>query len=183
MRIEYKIKFLDYWHISSGKSGGALYDMLVLKDKNKLPYIPGRTIKGLVRDNAFQLGLLTINDDKEEFNDKDLEKCLGNDKVAGECYFSNLYLDEKEKNSIVSNNLQNFLYDRLTFTALNEKKVAKDDSLREFEVVIPISLEGYVDVCEECKEKIKNLLKMIKRAGLDRRRGLGRCEIIIKDEK
>jgi len=183
MKIEYKIKFLDYWHISSGKSGGALYDALVLKDKDKLPYIPGKSIKGLVRDNIHLLGLLTISDDKEEFNDKNLEKCLGNAQTAGECYFSNLYLNEKEKNSILSNNLQNFLYDRVTFTSLDKNRVAKDDTLREFEVVIPLTLEGYVEVCEECKENIKKVLKMIKRAGLDRRRGFGRCEIIIKDEK
>ena len=181
MKIEYEIKFLDYWHISSGKSGGALYDVLVLKDKNKLPFIPGKTIKGLIRDNAYQLGLLDI--DKDEFKNSDLEKCLGKAEVRGECYFSNVELDEKEKKSIISNNLQNFLYDRLTFTSLDENRVAKDDTLREFEVVVPISLTGYIDVCESSKEEIKRVLKMIKRLGLDRRRGLGRCEIIIKDEK
>ena len=179
MKIEYKIKFLDYWHISSGKSGGALYDALVLKDENKLPFIPGRTIKGLVRDNAFQLGYL---DEKEKFIDLDLKKCLGDELDAGECYFSNLYLNENEQNSIISNGLQEFLYERLTFTAL-KNRVAKDDSLREFEVVVPIELEGYIEVCEDCEEKIKRLLKMIKRLGIDRRRGLGRCEIIIKDKK
>ena len=179
MKIEYKIKFLDCWHISSGKSGGALYDALVLKDENKLPFIPGRTIKGLVRDNAFQLGYL---DEKEKFIDLDLKKCLGDELDAGECYFSNLYLNENEQNSIISNGLQEFLYERLTFTAL-KNRVAKDDSLREFEVVVPIELEGYIEVCEDCEEKIKRLLKMIKRLGIDRRRGLGRCEIIIKDKK
>ena len=180
MKIEYEIKFLDYWHISSGKSGGALYDVLVLKDKNKLPFIPGKTIKGLIRDNAYQLGLLNI---ENTFKDSNLEKCLGKAELRGECYFSNVELNEKEKNSIISNNLQNFLYDRLTFTALDENRVAKDDTLRDFEVVIPIILHGYIEVCEECKEEIKRLLKMIKRLGLNRRRGLGRCEIIIKDEK
>ena len=183
MKIYYQIKFLDYWHISSGKSGGALYDVLVLKDKNKLPFIPGRSIKGLVRDNAYQLGLLELNSRNEKFKNDDLRKCLGEAEVKGECYFSNLELNEKEKNSLISQKLQNFLYDRLTFTALDKNRVAKDDTLREFEVVIPLILEGYVEVCEECKEDIKKLLKMIKRLGLNRRRGLGRCEIIIKDEK
>ena len=181
MKIEYKIKFLDYWHISSGKSGGALYDALVLKDENKLPYIPGRTIKGLIRDNAFWLGWLEVGE-KDRFIDNDLKRCLG-DEEEGECYFSNLYLNENEQKSIISNSLQEFLYDRLTFTALDKNRVAKDDSLRDFEVVVPVELEGYVEVCENCEEKIKKLLKMIKRLGLDRRRGLGRCEIIIKDKK
>lgn len=173
---------MDYWHISSGKSGGALYDALVLKDENKLPYIPGRTIKGLIRDNAFQLGWLEIGK-TENFIDKDLQKCLGTADIAGECYFSNLSLNENEQKSIVSNNLQEFLYERLAFTALDKNRVAKDDTLREFEVVVPVELEGFVEVCESCEEKIKKLLKMIKRLGVDRRRGFGRCEIIIKDKK
>ena len=182
MKIEYKIKFLDYWHISSGKSGGALYDALVLKDENRLPFIPGRTIKGLLRDNAFQLGWLQIGE-KDIFIDNELKKCLGDESKVAECYFSNLYLNENEQKSIISNNLEEFLYDRLTFTALDKNRVAKDDTLREFEVVVPVELEGYVEVCEECREKIEKLLKMIKRLGLDRRRGFGRCEIIIKDKK
>ncbi|PID47068.1 MAG: CRISPR-associated protein, partial [Proteobacteria bacterium] len=50
--IKYKITFLDYWHLSSGLSGGARFDSSVLKDENSLPFVSGKTIKGLLRIEA-----------------------------------------------------------------------------------------------------------------------------------
>jgi len=175
MKITYEVKFLDYWHIGSGVSGGALYDMIILKDKNNMPYIPGKTLKGLVRENIEKL-----------YGEEIMKEQLGSkgDKLS-KFYFSNAYMDENEYNEIVSNSLQNYLYDTLTFTKINKQGVAENDTLREFEVVLPVSLYGEIEVLQEDAdtEKIKNALKMIKRMGLGRNRGLGRCEIIIKDEK
>jgi len=50
MNIHYKIEFFTDWHCGSGLSSGADLDLLVIKDKDKLPFIPGKTIKGLVRE-------------------------------------------------------------------------------------------------------------------------------------
>ena len=50
MDINYEIHFHSYWHCSSGLSAGADIDTLVLKNADNLPYVPGRTMKGLVRD-------------------------------------------------------------------------------------------------------------------------------------
>ncbi len=56
--------------------------------------------------------------------------------------------------------------------------IAVDDSLREIEVVIPITLEGKIlDIpSQEDYDKLEKSLEMIKRMGLNRNRGLGRCE-------
>ncbi|MCU0329252.1 MAG: RAMP superfamily CRISPR-associated protein, partial [Chitinophagales bacterium] len=48
--IQYKIEFLSEWHIGSGLGAGAAADATVLLDTNKMPYIPGKTIKGLLKD-------------------------------------------------------------------------------------------------------------------------------------
>jgi len=50
MELNYKIKILSDWHIGSGLDSATDVDALVLKDDNKLPYIPGKTIKGLIKD-------------------------------------------------------------------------------------------------------------------------------------
>ena len=50
--IKYKIEFFSNWHCGSGLAAGADVDSLVIKDQNRLPYIPGRTLKGLFRDAA-----------------------------------------------------------------------------------------------------------------------------------
>lgn len=54
MDITYSIEFNTYWHIGSGLSGGVEVDSLVLKDNDTdaLPYIPGKTLKGLLREAA-----------------------------------------------------------------------------------------------------------------------------------
>ena len=56
MNMDYKIEFFSNWHCGSGLAAGADVDALVIKDKDGLPYVPGRTIKGLLRDAATELG-------------------------------------------------------------------------------------------------------------------------------
>ena len=48
--LNIKIEFFSPWHCGSGLSAGADADSLVIKDTNGLPYIPGKTIKGLIRE-------------------------------------------------------------------------------------------------------------------------------------
>lgn len=41
---------LSYWHAGSGRGADALADTVVITDEYGLPYLPGKTVKGLVRD-------------------------------------------------------------------------------------------------------------------------------------
>lgn len=47
--INYSIQIYTYWHCGSGLAAGADVDLLPVKNKKGLPYVPGKTIKGLVR--------------------------------------------------------------------------------------------------------------------------------------
>jgi len=155
MTLKYEIKFLDYWHLSSGVSAGAKLDSTVTKDDEGIPYASGKSIKGLVREMA------------EEFGDIEF---------LHQCYFANATLDEATHKEIVTNRLQNNLYDVIAFTKV-EDGIAVDNSLREIEVVIPMRLYGEIlDVPKNNYQNLVKSLKMIKRMGLNRNRGLGRCE-------
>jgi len=146
---------LDYWHLSSGVSAGAKLDSTVTKDDEGIPYASGKSIKGLVREMA------------EEFGDIEF---------LHQCYFANATLDEATHKEIVTNRLQNNLYDVIAFTKV-EDGIAVDNSLREIEVVIPMRLYGEIlDVPKNNYQNLVKSLKMIKRMGLNRNRGLGRCE-------
>ena len=185
MRLEYKIVFLDYWHLSSGLSAGAKLDSTVVKDRDNLPYASGKTLKGLAREMA------------ELLNDKLLIlKCFGGEGVdMGVCYFSNATLQKEVADEIKEHSLQDRLYDEIASTKIGkedrfdkegkqiEKKgIAVDNSLREIEVVVPITLEGYIDdVPSDFTENMIKTLTMIKRMGLNRNRGLGRCEITVEE--
>ena len=165
--MRYKIKFLDFWHISSGISGGAILDNLVIKDENNLPFISGKTLKGLLREAAEVLGY-----------DELVKRCFGNENNQGECYFSNAYLDEELQEEIISNNLQNELYKIITFTAIDDNGIARDDTLREIEFTIPLELFAEIkNIPDEYEQKFENILKMVKRMGLSRNRGFGRCQL------
>ena len=171
MTLKYKIKFLDYFHIGSGLSAGAKLDNSVLKDNNNLPVIGGKTIKGLAREMAEHLK-----------NDAFVGTCFGSEGVdMGSCYFSNATLSKNEQSEIISHKLQDNLYEEMAFTKIDEKGMAVDGSLREIEVTIPLTLEGTIDdLSSEYVEAMSRSLKMIKRMGLNRTRGLGRCEITVE---
>jgi len=170
MTIKYKVEFLDYWHLSSGLSAGAKHDSLVVKDKDGIAFVPGKTLKGLAREMAELL-------DDEAF----VKTCFGTEGVEmGSCYFSNASVSKEVHEQIVSNKLQDNLYDEIASTKI-ENGMAVDNSLREIEVVVPLTLYGELsDVPTEYKEQMIKALKMIKRMGLNRNRGLGRCSITVE---
>ena len=175
MTLKYELKFFDYWHLGSGLSAGAKLDSTVVRDDKNIPYASGKTIKGLAREMA-----------ELQEDDVFIKDCFGGEGVdMGRCYFSNACIEKKTKQEIVSNNLQDNLYDVIASTKVGEKNkpnetegIAVDDSLREIEVVIPISLYGEIsDIkTQDDYDKLLKSLKMIKRMGLNRNRGLGRCE-------
>ncbi len=181
MTISYELKFFDYWHVSSGLSGGAALDSYVVKDSFGLPYVPGKTIKGLVREMAELF-----------WSKEDIDRCFGSrgnenkqddndDTTQAQCYFSSAVLDQKTADEIVANNLSHNLFDVISSTMVDKNGIAVDKSLRDIEVVLPISLKGTIEnVDEKFVKELERSLKMIKRMGLNRNRGLGRCEFVVK---
>ena len=170
MTLQYKIEFLDYWHLSSGLSAGAKLDSLVVKDNDDIPFVPGKTLKGMAREMADFL-------ENEAF----VKTCFGAEGVEmGVCYFSNAKVKKEVHEQIVSNKLQENLYDEIASTKI-ENGMAVDNSLREIEVVVPLTLYGEVsDVPSEHKVQMIDALKMVKRMGLNRNRGLGRCSVTVE---
>lgn len=179
MDIKYRIEFFSNWHCGSGLAAGADVDALVVKDSNGLPYVPGKTIKGLLREAAE-----TLNGDKPE-----VSKIFGLSGEAtlpanrgtrsGEAFFGNATLPEGP--AIVSSMLQEHLFQTFSSTAIDEKSgIAKDNTLRRIQTVVPCSLEGEINnVPEIGKELLEQAMKMVKRIGTGRNRGYGRCKISI----
>ena len=171
--IGYKIQFFSSWHCGSGLSAGADVDELVVKDKDGMPFVPGKTMKGLIREAVEDYMFLTGGDNK------DVDATFGSAAdVKGSAFFSNATLDEREQEAIVSNSAQRYLYNKVTTTAIDDNGIAKEHSLHSIETVVPCTLKGFVaDVPENMVEIIGESLGLIKRIGLKRNRGLGRCNI------
>lgn len=174
--ITYQIEMFAPWHCGSGLSAGADVDALVVKDKDGLPFIPGKTLKGLVREAVEDYCTFSQQDAKE-----DIIKAfgLGNDGEElhhGTAFFSNATLCDHEREAIIAEKAQSFLYDKVASTAIGEDGIAKKFSLRKMEVTVPCILYAEIDnVDERMADIIEKSMGLIKRLGQNRNRGLGRC--------
>lgn len=181
-RINYTITFLSDWHAGSGLSSGAEADSVVIKDKHNLPYLPGKTIKGLLKDvfedfKEVQPTLLNTDFLKRSFGEY-IEKDKSS--AQGAWFFSNASLAEKEQMEI-SAEMSHFLYRNIASTSIDDLGIANPGSLRTMEVCIPVVLEGYIEGVNATEKKILEMgFSYLRHLGSNRNRGLGRCKIQIK---
>jgi CRISPR/Cas system CSM-associated protein Csm3 (group 7 of RAMP superfamily) len=188
MTIKYEIEFFSDWHLSSGLSVAGDVDAAVIKTEDNMPYIPGKTLKGMLRHAADSILAYTQEyegiKEYEGINEAFVEKVFGlktapNDDVekTGQCFFSNAYLPDDLQKVIQQNKQESFLYRKISSTAIDSATgIAENQTLRKIEVCIPLVLSAYIaDVAEEDEAKIKLLFQLVKRMGLQRHRGFGRC--------
>lgn len=181
MKIKYKIKMLSDWHVGSGLDAGADADALVLKNQDGLPYIPGKTLKGLLKD-----ALLDMKD-VEQCDEEALNRIFGYEAKArshkGSAFFANAELPKQERKEITSNGLAPFLYRNIASTRIGQKGIAKKGSLRTMEVTQPVELESYIaDIEANDVEMLEKAFKWLRRLGVNRNRGLGRCQFSITEK-
>ena len=176
--IKYEIEFFSNWHCGSGLAAGADVDALAIKDKDGLPFVPGRTVKGLLREAA-----KTLSDNEETIN-----RIFGvsgdeeNHKV-GESFFGNAVLPLAERAYIVEQKLESHLFQTFASTKIDENGIAQDHSLRKIETVVPCKLEGEIlNVPEGAEQLLEDAMHFVKRMGTGRNRGYGRCKITVRKE-
>lgn len=197
-QLKYEIRMLSDWHIGSGLDSATNADSLVKKDDQGHPYIPGKTIKGLIKD-AFQ-DMVDVGQASEEAlvrifgkpeKDKEADEVEQQTSHSGNTFFANAKLPGLEACEIKKNNLSSFLYRNIASTAIDSRGVAKGKSLRVIEVTTPVVLEGYIspfdggdltsdnidsNFSEADYKLLENAIKLVRRLGVSRNRGLGRCQ-------
>lgn len=178
--IKYTINFLSDWHAGSGLSSGADADAVVIKDKNNLPYLPGKTVKGLLKDvledfMQVQPDMLQAAFIQKYFGAYNEDKKMSE---SGSLFFSNAYLLETEANEI-SSEMASFLYHNISATKIDGKTgTTEQSSLRTIEVCIPLALHGTIDgVATKDVAVFDKAFKYLRHLGSSRNRGLGRCSI------
>ena len=190
MDIKYELEFFGYWHCGSGLSSGSDLDLLVIKDEAGIPFVPGKTIKGLLREAVEELYTLT-----KEVEDVTIVKAFGDSPkrystinadgvdATGCCFFKNAELKQELKEKIKEAQLNKFFYQSIASTKIDINGIAEENSLRRMEVTIPCVLHGEIlNVPDDIKDLIIKGLKFIKRLGQSRNRGLGRCAFYVQNE-
>ena len=182
--IKYKITFHTDWHCGSGLSASADIDSLPIKNEDGLPYVPGRTIKGLLREAVDDLHYFS----KDYGDEKSVKEVFGyfdnnpEKAIIGSAHFSNAELPKEDASEIRRCNLAKYLYRTLSNTAIDASTgIADTHSLRKIEVTIPCTLEGMITgVPDGFRKTIIDAMKYTKRLGQGRNRGLGRCTITVE---
>jgi len=169
-----------------------------LKDKNGLPYLPGKSIKGLLRE-AFTTAQTNHWFESEE---SDLIKLLfGNEMRDGEeaqglIQVSSAFLSTEE---IAYFNHQpeakSHLYRVVSSTAIDhEKCVAKETSLRSMEVTVPVTLVAQISLNTTYLSKLPSdakylaqfttwlsqVITLITELGAKRHRGFGKVIVSVQ---
>ncbi|MEO7176726.1 MAG: RAMP superfamily CRISPR-associated protein [Saprospiraceae bacterium] len=175
MKLSFQIKFLSDWHCGSGLTLGAEADAEVIKDKNGLPYIPGKTIKGLLR-SALESVVEFGNKYTLENIDNIFGKNAENVNIAGKAHFSSAKLNANEAEGLRPD-ISSLLYRNIASTSINEDGVAVAGSLRTIQVCMPITLSAHIEgISEDDVPIIEYAFKLVRHVGVNRNHGLGRCQ-------
>lgn len=153
--------FETYWHIGTGRGSGNHLDALVETDAQGLPYVPGKTFKGLLRDAVFQAESLgwfadyPFNTDQKYlltdliFGQRALnsqEEQTRFDIQPGMIRVSNLNPEDQAwLLSQEGESLKPLVFREIYSTAIDTQTgTAKDKSLRGQQVTIPMKLLGEI---------------------------------------
>ena len=191
MRNLITFRLLDYWHAGAGHGAGRLLDAAVKRSPAGLPILPGRTVKGLMRDavrQCEQFGHLSSGITEELFGSK-----LGTGRFeteAGVLSFGNAELGEEWEDYAQTDEGKRLVpafFDELASTAIGDDGQAEEGSLRRIEVAIPLTLRApwsvddpqFVDPAQQALAKSVGL---VRRLGVSRNRGLGRVQVSLSKE-
>jgi CRISPR/Cas system CSM-associated protein Csm3 (group 7 of RAMP superfamily) len=154
IQIAIDLHFMSKWHAGSGESSLSI-DRLVQRDARGWPFIPGSTLKGIVRENCEKLSRtlnfsepadphqvdLTIQDRFQPLDklESPVDRIFGNKYQSGNLFFRDARLDMPPPHYFVRNQSQISVY-RVLGTA-------REHHLFSSEYVAPMTLstliEGY----------------------------------------
>ncbi len=187
-KMRLKISILSYWHAGSGFGRGADADALVLKDRQGLPYLPGRSVKGLLREGmqtCEDSGIVPAGRTGALFGFAAQE---GNPaaSVPGLLAVSDAQLPRAEREWLSSGQGKGdrqAMYDVLASTSLDDQGLARDRTLRTIEVCVPLELTAEVTgPAGGWKDDLYKACTVIRGLGCHRNRGLGRCRFSLQEE-
>jgi hypothetical protein len=187
----------SHWHVGSGHGDGPGADALVVRTSHGLPLLPGKTLKGLLRDACRlteNLGHLPKGTTLRLFGGA--EAGIGKAEPGTERFATtpgSLLVGSAEM-GLSQSQRQGWrdwaeqcpgevstLFDTFHSTALDETGVVLDHSLRSIEYAVPVNLSAELEGPEKDLTLLPVFLPLIRELGLRRRRGFGRCELRLKE--
>jgi hypothetical protein len=179
------VEILDFWHCGTGKGSGEHLDALADRDSRGLPHVPGKMLKGLLRDavglcEAF--GQLPAGTQLELFGGG-----AGQPAQPGCLRVADALLPKElagwllaeagaEARAALSRDLFATAVDPVT-------GVAAGRSLRGLEAIVPLLLRAEIGPLpgrtapDDWADRLRKALPLVRALGHQRSRGLGRCQL------
>lgn len=198
MNRQLVIHISSYWHAGTGRGHGSALDAAVHRDGRGLPALPGRTVKGLVRDAVHrwesfggfgppESGLPTVTERLFGPYGSD-----GSDTWPGLLRFSDAELAPDVAEYLARHpELVDPLFRSHFSTAVDPATgTARDGSLRGVELVIPLTLLSTITTVEVARhrdllgcwpDRVREALPLVQGVGSARSRGLGRAECALTE--
>jgi CRISPR/Cas system CSM-associated protein Csm3 (group 7 of RAMP superfamily) len=194
MKHDCKLTFdiRSFWHIGTGRGQGVHLDAITRRDARGLPLLPGRSVKGLVRDAVHHAETLGWYPEHYDIT-AELFGVRGEDGAEtrpATLRFSDATLPADVADYLADRaDLREQLFRPLFSTAIDhDSGTARESSLRGMEAVIPLELTATVQPLADCSrlgydwcEVIRRALPLIRGIGADRSRGLGRAIVTLKE--
>ena len=186
--MQIRIELFSEWQCGSGLSSGSDVDLLAIKDSHGFPFIPGRTLKGLLADAASQLERVA-GDSQGDWNEF-RKVCFGRESSRSDggsesgCLFvSNAELGGATRQEIKAAALAAHLFRKRSGTKIDDQGQAEEHTLRRMEVAVPMSLYGSIEGCPPpYLDHLEKCMMWVKQLGSQRHRGMGRCHITIEEK-
>lgn len=197
-----EVRIHDFWHVGTGRGGGPGVDARVRRTSAGLPLLPGRTLKGILRDAAEQAGALGWHtQDVEAWFGTGLDAAPEADDAVGALEEMRFRTEEgavqigsallghgeeqQERWELAARAGGDFvpgLFAELHQTAI-ERETAKKKTLRAIEVVVPLTLWARLDGPERMLHDLERCLPLVTGIGNAKRRGLGRAALTLHAEE
>lgn len=173
----------SYWCAGTGAGSGHALDMRVHRDADGLPALPGKSLKGLLRDalrQADSLGWSGLDIANDLFGSDNASDQIS---AGSRLHVGNAVLPRREREALLAEPaLISGLFGELHNTAIDDGTgSAAGKSLRGHEVAIPLPLEATLHTVPgssppdaDAWAALENSLALIRGLGGGRRRGLGR---------
>lgn len=192
------IELLGFWHPGTGRGQGPGADAVANRSASGLPYLPGRTLKGLLREGAriaAEAGALRPEEVDAAFgaNPGGDAKEAGRFRTRpGSLRFESARIGSTPEEAVAweewataSENAPAVrqLFRSFASTKLDEAGRAEDGTLRTVEVVVPTHLLASVSASDRALalRVLRASAPHVLAVGAHRTRGLGRCVLTVEE--
>ena len=184
--LKLEITMHSDWHIGTGSSGEGNIDRRIARDEDGFPFIPAKSLTGILRDSCEEvLSYLGLDADPEM--DNWATYIFGRANVSSNLRVRAAKMDKASRDYLLSFDVaERSVLSKALATVKPGVAIdplsgrAKDDHLSFLEVARPMVLTANVELLDSTPEVLSLLVsacQLVEYIGAKRRRGLGRCSI------